>query len=369
MSRNMGERTHRRHVLLAGGGSGGHVFPALAVAAELASRGSRVSFLGSEGGLEREVVPRHGYSFHGLPARPFVGRGPLRQAAALVTLGRSSLRARGLVRRGGIEVALGTGGYASAAGLLGTRLARRPALLLEPNATAGTANRWLSRWLQGAAVGYSSAAGGLRCPVWVTGVPVRAEFFRVSDREPQAPPYRLLVLGGSQGATELNRLLPAAAARLAGDGVELDIVHQAGRGKAAATREDYREAIERGAAVEVEEFLTDVAGALERCHAVVSRAGAVTLAEIFAAGRPALLVPLALAGGHQLSNARAAERLGAARVVPGGEASAARLAQQLTELLGGPEARREMGRRGRAAARPDAAARIADRIEEVATGV
>ena len=162
------------HVLLAGGGSGGHIFPALAVGEELTARGWRVSFAGAPEGMEARLVPERGVPFHGLPARALVGRGPLAKVGSLATLGRSAFAASGLIRRIGAHVVLGTGGYASAPAVIGARLAGRPVLLLEPNAHAGVANRWASRWASGAAVGWREAIADLKCPAWVTGVPVRA---------------------------------------------------------------------------------------------------------------------------------------------------------------------------------------------------
>src|SRR5688500_11905608 len=175
-----------RHILFAGGGTGGHVFPALAVAAELERRGCAVSFLGTAHGLEARLVPQRGYPFAALAAKPVVGRGPLARAAALWTLGRSAAAARGVVLRAGAQAVAGTGGYASAPGVLGARWARRPALLIEVNAHAGAANRWLSRFAAGAAVALEETAAELRCPTWVTGVPVRPEFFAVPALEVDA---------------------------------------------------------------------------------------------------------------------------------------------------------------------------------------
>ena len=153
-----------RHVLLAGGGSGGHVFPALAVGDELRARGWRVSFVGMVGGMEEGLVAARGIPFHGLPARPLVGRGPLGKIKALTTLVGSAFTARGLIREAGADVVLGTGGYVSAPAVLGAWLARRPVVLLEPNGHAGVANRWLSRWATGACVGYRETIAELKCP-------------------------------------------------------------------------------------------------------------------------------------------------------------------------------------------------------------
>src|SRR5436309_9400673 len=176
------------HALLAGGGTGGHVFPALAVAEELTRRGWRVSFAGLAGGLEERLTGERGVPFHPLPAKPFLGRGLTDRARSLAVLSGSTIAAARLVRRLGADVVLGTGGYVSAPAVLGARLARRPILLLEPNARAGVANRWLSRFASGAAVAFRETIRDLKCPCQVTGVPVRAAFFAVPSALPPLAP-------------------------------------------------------------------------------------------------------------------------------------------------------------------------------------
>lgn len=382
----------KTHVLLAGGGTGGHVFPALAVAEELTGRGCAVSFAGSAGGLEAHLVPTRGVPFHALPARALVGRGPVGKLLALLTLAQGAVVAARLVRRLAVEAVLGTGGYVSAPAVLGAALARRPVLLLEPNAAPGVANRRVARWAAGAAVAFEEARDAFPCPTRVTGVPLRREFFRVSEAPagPEGAPadrdgIRLLVLGGSRGALALNRAMPRVLAGepggtggLAAALPGLRVVHQAGPAHLELTREAYRQAGVPEGVVRIEPFLEDVAGAMAECDLVVSRAGALTVAEIAAAGRPAVLVPLALAGGHQRDNARALERAGAARVVdsvPGQGANAVAselspaLGKVLAEVLEGPDVRerlRGMGRSARSLARPRAAAEVADWILELA---
>jgi len=414
-------RDDGRRVLLAGGGSGGHVFPALAVGDELAARGWKVEFTGAATGMEARLVGERGMPFHPLPALPFVGRGLVDRLRALATLVRSTFAARRLIRGLGIAVVVGTGGYVSAPAVLGAALAGRPSLLLEPNAVPGTANRWLSRWASDAAVAFDACAGRLHCDGAVTGVPVRAEFAALPDEPARREPpgsetpgseaLRLLVAGGSQGAEQLNRLVPAALGTLAAAGrlPALSVLHQAGRGKVEPTAEAYRAAglavhdaggaattRAHGAAaaggsapgtagraasgeevrgpagagrapdVTVADFVADMASEVGAAHLVVSRAGAITAAEICNAGRASLLVPLTLAGGHQADNARALEEAGAAVVLP----SAGLTAEALTAALGGLLADRgrlaAMGRAARAIARPGAAAAIADRVERLA---
>jgi len=344
------------HALLAGGGTGGHIFPALAVAEELGKRGWRVSFAGNESGLEARIVPERGIPFHALPAKPMVGRGLIGRLQSLATLAASGRAAAKLIRSLKVDVVLGTGGYVSAPAVVGARLARRPILLLEPNARAGVANRWLSGWASAAAIGYPETAHDLKCPAWVTGVPVRARFFEVPAELPPFDPPRLLVLGGSQGAKQINEAMPEAAKRLPG----VRILHQAG----AKNLEEARAAYERagiGDQVEVVPFLDDVAGEMARSHLLVSRAGAITLAEICAAGRPSLLLPLSIAQAHQVDNARLLADAGAAEMLLSDEMD--KLADRLVDLLAAPATLQKMGRAARSLAKPHAVAEIADRME------
>ena len=353
------------HLLLAGGGSGGHVFPALAVAAAAQRRGARVSFVGSPHGFEARLVPERGIPFHALPARPVVGRGVVGKAQAAWTLVVSTWRGVGLARRLRPDAVLGTGGYASAAPVLGARLAGQPVVLLEPNAEPGAANRQLSRWAAGACVAFRETADELACTSWLTGVPVREELFAIPEGLPEGEPMRVLVLGGSQGAQQLNRALPAAFALLPPGLAGVTVVHQCGEKHLEPTRAAWTQA-NPARAVEVVPFIADVPAAMARAHLVVSRAGAITLAELCAAGRPSLLVPLAIAAGHQIGNAAALERAGAAVLLRGDEATPERLAGELAALLGDRERLTAMASAARSLARPGAADAIVDRLAEVA---
>ncbi len=369
------------HALLSGGGSGGHVFPGLAIAEELGQRGWRVSWAGSRHGLESRLVSRHEIPFHDLPARPLVGQGLTGKLRAAATLARSAWRARSLVRRLDARVVVGTGGYVSAPAVIGARLAARPAFLVEPNAEAGVANRLLSRFAAEAAVAFDGAGSRLACPAHTTGVPVRSEFFHGAELPP-APPLRLLVLGGSQGAQQINQLVPRALALLSSGLRDLEVCHQTGDAHLEMTREAYRAAgfedaaspkdspaaagehrRSAGVRFEVVRFLDRMAEAMARSHLIVSRAGAITLAEICAAGRPSLLVPLALAGGHQADNAHRLADAGAAAVLPAA-VTAEVMAEILRDLLAGDRLR-DMAASARSLGRPGAAAEIADRVEQV----
>lgn len=376
------------HALVSGGGSGGHVFPGLAIAEELTRRGWRVSWAGSGVGIESRLTAERRIPFHDLPARPVVGKGPAAKARAVALLARSAWSARSLVRRTRARIVVGTGGYASAPAVVGARLASRPALLVEPNADAGAANRWLSRLAAEAAVAFDETRAQLRCPARTTGVPVREAFFAAAAELPPAPPWRLLVLGGSQGARQINELMPRALAALPAELGAITVTHQTGDRHQEATREAYLAAdlaeLDAGARIEegtgrpaagrpaprfeVVRFLDDMAGAMARSHLIVSRAGAITLAEICASGRPSLLVPLALAAGHQAANAQRLADAGAAEVLPAAADDTDVLAD-LTRILGTllADAGRlaAMAGAARRLRHRGAAAAIADRVEHL----
>lgn len=359
--------------LLSGGGSGGHVFPGLAVAGEMRHRGWRVDWAGSPGAMEERLVGREGLTFHGLKARPVVGRGVVGKVSAVATLMTSAWAARGLVKRTGARVVLGTGGYVSAPAVLGARLAGVPSLLLEPNADAGLANRMMSRFAAEALLAHGSTAQGLRCPGTTTGVPVRREFFAVQSQLPPASPLRVLVLGGSQGAGQLNRLMPAALKELPTSVGSVVVRHQCGHKHVEATRQAYVAAgLDVGSAaeglvrVEVVPFLHEMADAMAESHLIVSRAGAITLAEICAAGRPSLLLPLTLAAGHQRANAERLQEAGAAQVFlerDGMKAGETGFGPRLGALLSDSDGLASMAAAARALGRADSAQVIADRLE------
>ena len=374
-------------VVLAGGKSGGHVYPAFAVGEELERRGWRLLMVGSPEGMEGDLARRRGVEFSSLPSRAWVGRGLAARAAAGVVLGFSALRAGLLLRRRRASAVLGTGGFVSVPTVLGAVLARVPIVLLEPNARAGSANRALSRFARGAVVSYSSAERDLRCSSLLTGAPVRAEFLAISQAEADPSDSNsdadadvrigVLVLGGSQGAQRLNRALPGTLLQVAKTR-RLRVVHQTGQANLEQAAEIYQdvlgtvaEAEDSGSRrfrsddldVELVAFVDDMAARMAAAVVIISRAGAVTLAEICAAGRASLLIPLGLAGAHQVENARELSAAGAARIVD--ERDLDELARVLGEIVGDDATRRSMATQARSMARPDAAARTADYLAEI----
>ncbi len=270
-----------------------------------------------------------------------------------MTLAGSAFAARRRIREGGFDVVIGTGGYASAPAVLGGRFARRPTVLLEPNAEAGLANRWASRFADAAAVAYEASASRLKCLSWVTGVPVRGAFFEIPPLRADGKP-RLLVLGGSQGSLRINRLMPEVLAPLFDRLPELSVLHQCGEAHLEATLAAYRAAGLDTPRLRVVAFVDNTPAAMAAVDLVVSRAGAITLAEICAAGRPAVLLPLLAGGGHQVANARLLADAGAASLIEDVALDADRLRRRARDAAGRPRTARADGRE-RPAPRPSAA--------------
>jgi UDP-N-acetylglucosamine--N-acetylmuramyl-(pentapeptide) pyrophosphoryl-undecaprenol N-acetylglucosamine transferase len=361
-------------ILIAGGGTGGHVFPALALARELTRRRPEepVVLVGTRSGLEADLVPKAGFPLEFVRARGLVGKGLGAHVRGAATLLPAFLDSWRILSRRSPRAVVGVGGYASGPVVATAWLRRVPTVVHEANAVPGVTNRLLSRVATRVAAGSEAAAAALPGAV-VTGNPVRDAFFAIpplADR-PSTRRMKVLVVGGSQGAQILNRLVPDALAAVAARGVALDVVHQAGRARHALGHdaEDLREryAALGFAAESVLEFLDDIPAVYASCDLVLSRSGAMTAAEIAAAGRPALLVPFAGAThGHQEANARALERAGAAVVVTESEATTVRLADEVAALLSDPARLAAMGEAARRAAVPDAASRLADLVLSVA---
>lgn len=297
----------QRRVVLSGGGTAGHVYPALAVAevyGEIAPR-ARLLFVGTRAGTESRLVAAHGHRFAAIPGAPLFGVGPTGKARALRELARSMVRARQLLAREGIQLVLGFGGYASAGTVLAARSLGLPCAIHEPNAVPGLTNRLLGRFATRVYVSHAAAGRALgRRDAVLTGTPVRAEIRNLAlARDPaHPPPARVLVAGGSLGSDFLNRRVPEALAQLARS-MPLEVRHQAGARPTAGVEDAYRAS---GMKAEVLPYLDDIAAAYRWADAAIVCAGAITLAELAAAALPALVVPLARASrDHQRFNARA----------------------------------------------------------------
>ncbi len=345
-------------ILIAAGGTGGHLFPGIAVADELVRRdpATRIVFAGTAKGLESRLVPKAGYALALLPILPLNGIGWARTALGLLALPWGLLRSAWLVLRLRPRAVLGIGGYAGGpvtllAALLGVR-----AIVLEPNAMPGFTNRVLRPFVDAAACAYEEARQAFGAKGILTGNPVRGGFARLAPR-PHGRPLRLLVFGGSQGSRVLNEAVLAALAGLPGRNA-LSIVHQTGPRMHEAVLAGYRAA---GCEAEVVSFLDDMERRFSEADFVLSRAGATTCAELTVAGKAAILVPFARAADdHQRVNARALADAGAARMLDEKDLTGESLADAIRALVENPTAIAAMEAAARRLGRPDAARRVAD---------
>lgn len=345
-------------ILIAAGGTGGHLFPGVAVADELRARdpNTRVIFVGTPKGLESRLVPRAGYELELLPILPLNGVGALRMAKGMAVLPWAMVRAATLVARRRPRAVLGVGGYAGGPVVLAAAVLGINTVILEPNAKPGFTNRILRPFVRKAACSYEEARREFGEKGVVTGNPVRGGFATL-PRKAHALPHTLLVFGGSQGSRIINNAVVAALPHLPGAD-RLRIVHQTG----VAMRDEVAAAYAKaGRAAEVVDFLDDMEKRFADADLVVSRSGATTCAELTAAGKAAVLIPFALAADdHQRSNAVALESAGASRMIEEKDLTGERLAATVTKILGDPGRLQAMEDASRAVARPDAAARVAD---------
>jgi UDP-N-acetylglucosamine--N-acetylmuramyl-(pentapeptide) pyrophosphoryl-undecaprenol N-acetylglucosamine transferase len=322
-------------VLIMAGGTGGHVFPALAVAHELEQLGARPLWLGTKHGLEARVVPEAGYKLLTIAISGLRGKGFLSWLLAPLMLAAALLQSVQIMMSVRPAVVLGLGGYVSAPGGIAAWLLRRPLLIHEQNAVVGTTNRLLAHFAVRVMEGFSGAFAAKYQAIH-TGNPVRGEILAIAGkdarRENRAQPVRVLIVGGSQGAAVLNQIVPAALAMLADWPIE--VLHQCGKDEA-DTRNRYRAV---GLNADVRAFIDEMSSAYSWADVVIARAGALTLAEITAVGLGSVLVPYPHAiDDHQAVNARILESHGAALVIPQSELHPRRLASELTQLLSDPE--------------------------------
>jgi UDP-N-acetylglucosamine--N-acetylmuramyl-(pentapeptide) pyrophosphoryl-undecaprenol N-acetylglucosamine transferase len=346
-------------VLIAGGGTGGHIIPALAIADELKSRyGAEILFVGTARGLESRLVPQAGYSLELIRVGQMNNVSLATRARTLLDLPLGFLQSISLLRRFRPGVVIGVGGYASGPVMGAAIVFGLPTLAFEANAVPGLANRLVGKRVKAAAVNFAPSAQYFR-NAQVTGIPVRAEFFRLAPRPAGSAPH-LLVFGGSQGARVLNTTLPQIAAALLAAVPELTILHQAGARHADTTLAAYRASGAPPDRWQVAAFFDDMPRRFAAADLVLARSGASTVAELAAAGKPAVLIPFPQAADdHQRRNAEVMAQAGAAEVLPEADLTPAKLERLLADLLAQPETLRIMSGRARSLAHPDAAERIA----------
>ena len=353
-------------VVIAGGGTGGHLYPGMAVAQEFVrrDRSATVTFAGTARGIETKLVPKAGFELDLLRSAGLKGKSLASLVRGVGILPLSWLDAWRILSRRRPDIVIGVGGYSSGPVVMAAAFRGIATMVLEQNAAPGLTNRTLARVVRAAAVTYEASLPFFRGRGFVTGNPVRSEFFETSNAELRTSNVRrVLVLGGSQGAHAINVAMVAAAAELVRSQPGVEIVHQTGERDLAAVRDGYRAA---GIEARAESFLDPVAREVKAADVIVCRAGATTLAELAAAGKPAVLIPFPHAtDDHQRKNADVLVRAGAAVMVEERDLSGASLAAAAGALLGDAARRAAMSAAARTLARPDAAARIVDRAEQL----
>jgi UDP-N-acetylglucosamine--N-acetylmuramyl-(pentapeptide) pyrophosphoryl-undecaprenol N-acetylglucosamine transferase len=357
-------------VLIAAGGTGGHIYPGIAVANEIMRRhpDAEVKFVGTARGLETKLVPKAGFELLLIESTGLKNVGLVARARGLLVLPRSFSSARTLIKKFQPDIVVGAGGYVSGPVVLTAALLRLPTMVMESNALPGMTNRTLARFVDKAAVSFAAALPYFRGKGVVTGNPVRREFFDIVPRSRTGIDATLLVFGGSQGARAINEAMIEALPSMSQLKDHLHVVHQTGELDFERVRDGYLKAGWSEAA-DVRRYIDDMVDAFAHADLVVCRAGATTTAELIAAGRAAIMVPFPLAADdHQRKNAEALEAVGAARVIVQQQLTGARLAKEISALVNEPGRISEMEKAARSLARGDAAAAAVDLIEGLVNG-
>jgi UDP-N-acetylglucosamine--N-acetylmuramyl-(pentapeptide) pyrophosphoryl-undecaprenol N-acetylglucosamine transferase len=349
-------------IIIAGGGTGGHVIPALAIAQQLKKQfGAEVLFIGTARGIETRLVPQAGFPLDLIQVGALKNVSLMTRAKTMFDLPRSIAASSRMLTDFDPQVVIGVGGYASGPAMVAAIRRRLPTLAFEPNVVPGFANRMIARWVSAAAVHFEETCRYFpNCRV--TGVPVRSAFFSIPPKTGGVP--TLLVFGGSQGARAINQAmiesLPGLRAKVPG----IHIIHQTGQRDYDHVLAAYQQS---GISGEVHKFIDDMPGTFGRADLLVCRSGASTVGEITAAGKPAIFVPFpAAADDHQNVNARALERAGAAIVVEESNLGAAYLVDTIAALIGDPRRLGSMSAAAKSLAHPKAVEEIAEMVARLA---
>lgn len=356
-------------VLIAAGGTGGHIFPGIAVANEIMKRDpeSEVLFVGTAKGLEKRIVPESGYQLSLIHSAGLKNVGFVGKLKGMTLLPKSFLEARQIIRQFRPHVVVGAGGYVSGPVLLMAAIMGVPTLVMDSNALPGFTNRQLARFVDKAALTFAEAVPFFGNKGVVTGNPVRREFFDVRAKE-RGGLFHLLVFGGSQGARALNNAVAEALPFLANSEGKLTITHQTGEGDFEKLTAVY--AASKFPEADVRAFISDMAAEFALADLIVSRAGATTCAEMCAAGKAAIMVPLPTAADdHQRKNAEAMENGGAAEMILQADLTGELLAGRIAELVAAPNKIHEMELAAMHLGHPDAAEKTVDLIEELKLNV
>jgi UDP-N-acetylglucosamine--N-acetylmuramyl-(pentapeptide) pyrophosphoryl-undecaprenol N-acetylglucosamine transferase len=346
--------------VMAGGGTGGHIIPALAVAEELRGRGHEPIFVGTRHGMEARLVPNADFPIEWIEIGGLNRVGLLQRLKTLWQLPMSVLKVLEILRRHRAAAVFSMGGYVAGPVVIAALLKRVPVTVMEPNAIPGLTNRKLARFTARALVNFEETIPYFpEGRAEVTGVPVRRDFFSVPPKTGEGR-FTLLVTGGSQGSRTLNNAAVEAWDLFASAGAPVRILHQAGRGKSEALQEAFART---GMSGEVVDFVTNMPAAFAQADLVVCRAGASTVSELAAAGRPSILVPFPFAAdNHQQHNAEAMARAGAALVMLDSEMTGQRLFEEVTRLMMDRSALESMGKAAKLMAKPFAAQEAAEAL-------
>jgi UDP-N-acetylglucosamine--N-acetylmuramyl-(pentapeptide) pyrophosphoryl-undecaprenol N-acetylglucosamine transferase len=355
----------KMRALIAAGGTGGHIYPALAVAQEIMRRNpeSQVRFVGTARGLETRLVPQAGFELSLIESTGLVNMGLAARARGLVILPRSFVAARRLLRSFQAQVVIGAGGYVTGPVLLTAALMRLPTLVMESNAIPGFTNRRLARFVRAAAVSFAATVPYFPGKAVVTGNPVRPDFFDIPAKQRDGDNLSVLLFGGSQGSRALNEAMIGALPMLTPQRNRLHVTHQTGPNDFAKVQAAYVQA-GWGTDADVREYIDDMVAAFAKADLIIARAGATTSAELAAAGRAAIMVPLP-GQLEQQRNAEVLQAAGGARMILNVELSGKRLADEINALVTAPDKIAEMAQAVRTLARPGAAAATVDLIERL----
>jgi UDP-N-acetylglucosamine--N-acetylmuramyl-(pentapeptide) pyrophosphoryl-undecaprenol N-acetylglucosamine transferase len=354
-------------VLIAAGGTGGHIYPGIAVAKEVMRRApeSEVRFVGTARGLETRLVPQAGFELSLIESAGLKNVGMAARLRGLMLLPKSFFAARRLIREFGPDIVVGAGGYVSGPVLLTAAMMRTPTLVMESNALPGFTNRRLARFVDKAAVTFEAALPFFRGKGVVTGNPVRREFFDIPPKQRDATRFSVLVFGGSQGARAINESMVAALAHLEAQRDVLNITHQTGEADFEKVQAGYRDA-GWGERADARRYIDNMVAEFARTDLIICRAGATTSAELVAAGKAAIMIPFPQAADdHQRKNAEALQAAGAARMILQQELTGERLAREISALVQAPDELTRMEEASRKLARGDAAAATVDLMEEL----
>jgi UDP-N-acetylglucosamine--N-acetylmuramyl-(pentapeptide) pyrophosphoryl-undecaprenol N-acetylglucosamine transferase len=353
-------------IIIAAGGTGGHIYPGIAIAKEILQRDSesKILFVGTARGLETKIVPENGFELSLINSVGLKSVGIVGKLKGLAILPKSFLEARRIIKDFKPDVVVGAGGYVSGSVLLMASLMRIPTLVMDSNALPGFTNRRLAPFVTKAALTFEDALPFFGKKGIVTGNPVRKEFFDIKPK-PRGESLNLLIFGGSQGARAINNAMTDALSVLNDQKERLAITHQTGESDFERIEAVYDEKGWKSA--NVRKYISDMVSEFEKADLVICRAGATTCAELAAAGKASIMIPLPTAADdHQRKNAEALQNAGAAKMILQSDLNAERLANEILDLINHPERITEMENAAKKLAKVDAAEVTVDLIEELA---